>query len=424
MRIRPLLVPLLLAGSSLLACTAASSGDDGVSGDEAITSHEANILDFQFQAEVVGEGDADARRTIVSQLMYVQGMLTTAAKGNAHVGNVKLSDVVESAEGGKKRITYKASLPVAWPKDQPRVATYDLPLPLDTTRLDAFNEKYDGKCGRNAYGLDSFWHDWNPGQEGCAIDDADVSRAKATLTPHPKETKNQYPEYAEIWRDERLDVVAIFGIISSDTPGDWGYIEAGRFLDASSALLTGADLRENAKSSSILKDQTLTGKVTIGGRLRDVKVDVLVVHELQSVGSDFEARYAPLSAAADMVLYNGHAGLGKNVNALARKGTVTPGKYQLMLLNGCQTFAYIDTTIFDRRREANGAAADPDGTRFLDVVGNALPGYANNLADMSAALVTAAAKADQPTHYNALLEGMPASHIVVVFGEEDNVFRP
>jgi hypothetical protein len=395
----------LLASTFFFACAQPPS-DEAVGGDDAITSETATILDFQFDAEVVASTRTDARKAIVSQLMYTQGILTTEGNGNGHVGNVALSNVRETIEGDKKRIAYTASLPVAWPKDLATPIAYELALPLDSTRFDAFNAKYDGRCGRNEYGQDSFWHDWNPKASGCTIDDADVSRSTVTVAPHAKETKNKYPEYDLIWEDDRLDVVAIFGIITSNTPGDWGYYEAKRFVDGSSSRLAGARVTENATSPSILKDTTITGKVTIGGRERDVKVDVLVVYELKTVGRDFDARYDVLSEKADLVLYNGHAGLGENVNALARKGKVAPNKYQLLLLNGCQTFAYIDTTLTDRRREANGDA-DPNGTRFLDVIGNALPGYANNLANMSNDVFDAVVQADTPRHYNDLIRGMP-----------------
>lgn len=418
---RRLLFIGLLASTSFFAC--ASPPDEASGGDDAITSETANILDFRFDAEVIASTRTDARNAIVSQLMYTQGILTTAGNGNGHVGNVKLSNVRETVEGGKKRVAYTASLPVAWPKYGATPTTYDLTLPLDSTSFDAFNAKYDGRCGRNEYGQDSFWHDWNPNAGGCAIDAADVSTSHVTVAPHAKETKNKYPEYDLIWEDDRLDVVAIFGIITSNTPNDWGYLEAQRFADGARGRLRDAQVTDNAPSPSVLKDTTITGKVTIAGRERDVKVDVLVVYELKSVGRDFDARYDALSEEADMVLYNGHAGLGENVNALARKGKVAPNKYQLLLLNGCQTFAYIDTTLTDRRREANGDA-DPDGTRFLDVVGNALPGYAHNLANMSNDLFDAVVQADAPRHYNDLLRGMPANHIVVVFGEEDNRFTP
>ena len=423
MRLRHLLPVVLFSSSAWLGACAAPEAEDASAGDDAITSNDARILDFEFEAEVIASRNVDARTAIVSQLMYTQGILTTAHHGNGHVGNVKLSNVTETPSGDAKRITYKASLPVAWPKGAPTPESYELPLPVDATNFDAFNAKYDGRCGRNEYGQDTFWHDWNPKAAGCAVDDADVSRGAATVKAHAQETKNKYPEYDQMWKDDRLDVVAIFGIISSNTPGDWGYMEASTFAANSRNRLSGAAVTDNAPSRSILKDTTITGKAMVGGRERDVKVDILVVNELQHVGGDFEARYDALSEQADMIMYNGHAGLGKNVNALARKGKVAAGKYQLVLLNGCQTFAYLDTTMTDRRREANGAS-DPDGTKFLDIVGNALPGWANNLASMSNDLYDAAINADSPKHYNELLSGMPQSHIVVVFGEEDNAFEP
>ena len=413
----------LVASTSLFACSA-SPAEDAEGSNGAITSNAAKILDFKFSAEVVAESNVEARKAVVSQLMYAQGILTTAQHGNGHIGNVKLSNVTETPEGDKKRIKYNASLPVAWPEGVDKPTSYDLPLPLDATAFDAFNAKYDGKCGRNEYGQSDFWHDWNPKAAGCTVDGADVSRAKATqIAAHPQETKNKYPEYTEMWKDDRLDVVAIFGIITSNEPGDYGYSEAQSFLDASKALLTGAEVKDNAASDSVLKDQTLTGKITIGGAAKDVKVDVIVVQELQSVGADFDTRYDALSEQADMILYNGHAGLGKNVNALAKKGKVAKDKYQLVLLNGCQTFAYIDTTLNDRRKEAN-EAKDPDGTKYIDVMGNALPGYAHNLASISSTLFAAAAKPGEPKHYNDLMTTMPENHIVVVFGEEDNQFTP
>ena len=48
-----------------------------------------------------------------------------------------------------------------------------------TDKLAAFNAKYDGRCGRNEYGVESFWHDFRPGASGCTLDDADVTRATA-----------------------------------------------------------------------------------------------------------------------------------------------------------------------------------------------------------------------------------------------------
>jgi hypothetical protein len=426
---RSLLLPasLLLLSTAVGACSSATI-EDAEAGNDAITSNDGKILDFTFKGEVVANEGVKARTAIIAQLAYTQGILTTAERGNGQVGQVKLTEVVESPSvKGKKTITYTAQLPVAWPKDGGAVPeAYDLPVPKDVTALDAFNAKYDGKCGTNEYGVENFWHDWNPKADGCTIADADVTRSRATVKPFASETTGKFPEYDLMWKDNELDVVAVFGLIDGgvDTESDFGVGEFNRFIAGAQALVSKPSVKKNAKSASVLRDTTITGTVTIAGQKRPVKIDVLLVHEVKSVGADFDKRYDPISAKADLIMYDGHAGLGQNVNALARKGKVVAGKYQLVLLNGCQTFAYIDTTMNDRRIEANGAATDPNGTKFMDVMGNALPGFANNLASMSLSLLGASLKTDKPKSFNDLMNGMPTEHLVVVFGEEDNRFKP
>lgn len=399
-------------------------GDDDVGRQaDAITSSAAQVLDFRFSTTVLANLDVEARKAVVSQLMYAQGVLMSANNGNGHIGSVELMNVRENTDADKKHIVYDASLPVAWPRDLPTPEHYELALPLDTTAFDAFNAKYDGRCGQNQHGAENFWLDWNPRAEGCSFDD-DVARVQVNVSPHARETKDKYPEYDRIWSDGRLDVVAIFGIVDSNTPNDWAYSEEKTFVDSVKKRLTGATLTVNGHDGvSLLKNTTLTGKTGFGDHFRDVKVDVLVVDALKDASSEFDARYDALSERADLILYNGHAGLGENVRALGRKGKVVAGKYQLVLVNGCQSFAYIDTTMVDRRRAANGSN-DPNGTRFLDVVGNAMPSYANNLANVSLKLYDAAIDASSPRSYASLLDEMPDSHIAVVFGEEDNTFSP
>jgi hypothetical protein len=418
---------LLLFAGSLLAATALGCAQDVAdddAGDDAITSNDAKILSFKFEADVVAPKTTETRAAVLSQLAYVQGMLTTTQSGNGHVGHVELSNVRETVSGDKKTIHYSALLPVAWPKGKKSPKTYDLVLPKDTTALDDFNSKYDGKCGKDEYGVGDFWHDWNPKATGCKLDEADVVHARAGVTKYAGETTNKYPEYDKIWEDGRLDVVAMFGIIESNTPGDIGISEYESFVSNVQGLVKNPTTKTAMTSNSVLRDTTIAGTVDYKGQARPVTVTVFLVEALKDAGPDFDARYAQVNGKADLILYNGHAGLGKNVNALMRKGTVEKGKYQLVLLNGCQTFAYIDTTMNERRTQVNGVQDDPKGTKYLDVIGNTLPGYANNLSRMATSVFTAAAKADQPRSFNDLLKDMPPEHIVVVFGEEDNAFKP
>ncbi len=416
------LLSVLVAAMSDLACS--TEHTPTATTESAITSELADILDFRFTGEVIGPSGGSARKAIVAQLMYAQGILTTAKHGNGQIRNVKLTNVRETAAGEKRRITYDASMPVAWPQGLAAPSSYELTLPLDVTSLDSFDEKYDGRCGRIQHGKHTFWHDFNPKARRCAFDDTDVSRAVVTVAPHQGETENKYPEYDLLWADDRLDVVAIFGIIESKKkPDDYGFSEAQKFVQNTKGQLVDARANDNEPSESILVHTTVNGKAKVRGRLRDVNVDVFVVNKIERTGEDFDARYDALSETADMIMYNGHTDSGEGLDALSRKGNVTAGHYQLVLLNGCQSFALMDETMTERRRAANGDD-DPNGTKFLDVVTNALPGYADTLASVSSSVLAAAIGVDAPKNYNELLSTMPEANIAVVFGEEDNRFSP
>lgn len=231
----------------------------------------------------------------------------------------------ESSDGAKKHVAYRVSLPVAWPRDSSAPATYALAFPRDVTALDAFDRKYDGHCGSSEHGDGTFWHDWNPRASDCTTGD-DVVSALATVTPHA-DGKLRYPEYDRIWSDGRLDVTAIFGIIDRpDLAEDWGYTEAAEFLTNAASLLHDVKVSHNRLTPSFLGDVTVTGTATIHGRERAVTIDALVVDTLADAGADFDARYDALSERADLVLYNGHAGLGANTSSLSKRGRVAPSR--------------------------------------------------------------------------------------------------
>jgi hypothetical protein len=149
----------------------------------------------------------------------------------------------------------------------------------------------------------------------------------------------------------------------------------------------------------------------------------VLVNEVNSAGDAFNKRYEALSAKADVIIYYGHSGLGKNINTLAKHTTATRGQYTLVYLYGCQTLGYLGSAMHDARIESNGKAADPEGTKFLDVISTALPAYGDG-GESNLALYRAMLRPDQPKTFNELISGMSDSHLVVVFGEHDNTFKP
>ncbi len=418
------LLACLSLAATTLACGSDAAAPDDTEGDEApITSNDAQIVDFTFTSEVLAPKAEDTRKAIVSQLFYTIGALTTEHEANGQVGRVETSNVAESVEGDLKRIKYTAKLPVAWPKGKAVPRTYTVVVPKDVTKLGAFNAKYDGKCGRNEYGQDVFWHDFNPIAAGCTVDAVDVAKSRAKVTKNKTVTQGKYPEYAKVWEDGALNVVAIFGYADSGGPSDVGEQEFVEFVRRAKDLVPGATSTDNRASGSIHKDITVKAKVRVQGADRDVTITSLLIGSLFAAGADFDRRYDPLSEKADLVVYNGHSELSKNTNSLARKGKVAPKQYQLFFFDSCDTYAYLDTKLADRRREVNGAD-DPTGSKYLDIATNVLPSYFHNYAASSLSFVKALTQRDAPRTYNQILTELPSDQVVVVSGEDDNTFKP
>jgi len=410
-------------GIAMTACAGPSESEDASPSEDAITSNDGTPLELRFTGEVDARESDTARGAIASQLQYVQGILTTAVKANGQAGMPTLKNVRETVTGDKKKITYEASLAVIWPKGRATPATYDLVLPKDVTALAAFNAKYDGACGRNEYGQETFWHDFNPIATGCRVEDGDVVRARATVQAHPQTTQGKFPEYDKIWADDSLDVVAVFGIIASNTPSDEGARTREQILNEATSSLQGAVRTDAPAMSGVIADSTVSGTIQIDGRAKKVNVTGILVQEASSAGSAFERRYSEVTAKADVIIYEGHSGLGKNINALARNTGATAAKYQLVYFYGCQTLAYLGPAMHEKRIALNGAANDPDGTKYLDIIATALPAYGDN-GRSTLGLYRAMLDTRTPKTFNDLIKGISPLHLTAVFGEHDNTFQP
>ena len=401
--------PAALALLAVVACAAPAAEDDSAGDDEALTSKDAQILDYAFDGELIASPNDDAKKAIVSQLFWTVGPLTTLHQANAQVGRVELSNVVETVADGKKKVTYRAKLPVAWPKGAHVDATQPLVLPRDVSAasITAFATRYDRVCGvrEDAVALEELWYNFDPTLASCHLADADVLRIQATTQRDPHVTRTKYPEYDLVWQDGALDVVSVFN--SHD--GSGRREEVQKFVDGTKSRLENAVVTEPPATGSFLRDITIDGK-SHGQR---VTIHALEIDSLYESGPDFEQRYAPLSAKTDLVTYVGHSVLGKNTRALSKMSIATPGRYQLFFFNSCDSFAYADTTLTDKR-----------STQFLDVMTNVLPSFVDNESDSLLVVLGALLDRAHPASYTKLLGGFPHDQMVVVWGEDDNRFRP
>lgn len=398
--------------------------------EQRFSSALATELDFEFDGQVVASSSYDARASIDEQLLFSIGHLN-GDRGVGRLDRVELSSMQSAAQpDGTVLVSYHAKLPVAWGSKTQLPTNYALTLPkkVDYASVEAFTQKYNPSCveaGAHDVDSGSIWYYYRPKRSGCALDPAEVVKFTATVTKSAENTTGKYPEYHKVWEDGVLRVVAIFGKYEDGaTSGDVGISGYNSFVRSVRAELASGSLVTTP--AVVPTDPGVnTPDITFEATLPDGKqvvVNALLVDNVRTAGPVFDARYKELSTRADLIAYNGHAGLGANVRALARKGAFEAGRYLIVFMDGCDTFAYVDGYLAQTRAAVN--PDDPTGTKYMDIVTNAMPAYFSSMPRSSMALIRALMKSDAPLTYEQIFKGIDASQVVLVTGEEDNAYYP
>ena len=433
------LTALVAAGCSSDADPAESSGGTFDVGDEDMTklddgksdsSVEAVIVDFEFDGELLTTSSWSPESKIEDQLLYTIGHLN----GDRAVGRldrVVLTNVKSANENGTYRITYHAKLPVAWGQRSNVPAEYTLKLPINvgSDGFNKFTEKYSHTCiDPHAHDVDagSMWYYYRPNTSGCSLDDADVMKTTATVTLSNVNTTGKYPEYHKVWEDDELRILAVFGKYEdgATTSSDAGISAFNRFVSSIRSELASFNLvttpAEIPSSPGVATPDVMFEATLADGK--KVQVNALLVDNVSSAGSTFNARYEGLSTHADFITYNGHAGLGQNVRALASKGKWATGQYVIVFLNGCDSYTYVDSALADAHMAVN--SDDTVGTKYLDTVTNALPAFFASMSNATMAMVRGLMSYDAPKTYEQIFKSVDSSQVVIVSGEQDNEYFP
>jgi hypothetical protein len=366
MRIRPLfaLLPALL-----LACSAQTDGGEDdltKTGEDDFTSNQASLLDFEFDGDVTATSVFNAQSLINDQMLYTIGQLN-GSKAVGRLDRLVLTEVKKTAVEGKTKITYNAKRPGSWGTKTNLPASYELILPSDASfeGQEAFTKEYLHSCvelGAHDVDSGSMWYYYRPARSGCQLKPTDVVRFTAKVTPSTENTTGKYPEYDKVWEDGALNVVAIFGKYEDGkTSGDAGIDAYNRFVRETRAALGGTvtTVPESVPQNPGVAAPDVTFNATLADG-KKVSVTALLVDNIRTADARFNERYNALSTNADLIAYNGHAGLGQNVRALAQKGTWKAGKYVIVFMNGCDTVAYVDGSLAQTRARIN--PDDPTGT--------------------------------------------------------------
>ena len=429
-----LLAAALIAAPLTAACTDVDpyAGEDVKADDGKADSSALGVfLDATFDGKLVIDSSWDDRQTIQDHLLYTVGQLN----GLTAVGRVdkaELSNIKKTSVGGKTQITYTVKLPIIWDKRNAIPDTLELTMPNDMSYAgqDAFAMKYKDHCvdwGAHEVDSGSMFYYFRPKASGCTLADADVTKVNAALSPSPTSTTGKFPEYDKIWEDGTLNVVAIFGKYEDGaTSGDAGIDGYNEFIGAMKGALASHNL--TTVPASVPSNPGVTSPdIEFNGTLADGKKIHVVALLTDNINTGlqqpaFRARYETLSTRADFIVYNGHAGLGSNIRALASAGKWVTGQYVVVFMNGCDTFAYIDGSLSQAHKALN--ADDTTGWKYLDMVNNGEPAFFASMAGDSMALFEAFIGYDNPQTYEQIFSHVDQSQLVMVTGEQDNVFTP
>jgi hypothetical protein len=408
----------------LMASLAGCGGSDPAhTSDDPFSSARATLYDFEFDGSLTTSSSANNTGTIRAQLMYTLGQIN-GEPGVSRLSKLTLTNVSGAWSGSLYTIKYHAKLPVAWgdKNNGPSSYTFILPKRVDSTGQSAFTTKYGPTCNDgepDSVDVANYWYHYRPQADGCNLAPADIVSLPAKVTRSTLNTDGKYPEYQKVWEDGSLRVVALFAKYAvGDTGNDDAGIDAyNRFVQAVAAELPGA-----RTTPATVNSVPGVAQPDITFQTDTVEVVAMLVDGVPNMTTAQNTRYAQLTPGADVILYNGHAGLGANVAALSKKGYFFPDTYQIVFMNGCDTFAYIDNTLATTRAALN--PSDPTGTKFMDTIANAMPAYFNSMPDASMALIRALENQADPQSYDQIFAGIDPSQVVVVTGEEDNVFTP
>ncbi len=270
-----------------------------------------------------------------------------------------------------------------------------------------------------------FWYYYRPDQYGCTLEQSDIVKIDATVSPSLIHTTGKYPEYHKIWEDDVFEVVAIFGKYKDEAGNeDVGVQAYNSFLQEVKQSLSEAQV--STTPSNLPNNPGIEiPKMTINGTFadgRNVQISMFLVDSVGTANSTFWSEYESLTPTADFIVYNGHSGLGANIRKLARRGKWKTGQYVIVFMNGCDTYAYVDSALADAHAAVN--PDDPDGTKYVDVVANAMPSFFSSMPLATMALVGGLMDNENPRTYEKIFERVDRREVVLVTGEHDNVYYP
>ena len=369
---------------------------------------------------------------IKQQLKYAIGQLNGIYGGVAQkVDDIAIIAVNPLREGFQ--VEYSATLTLSWPREKRLPRVYNLILPEGGSfdyRQDFFDQY--GPKGPNgkacvdshatSVGASYFWYYYRPLNRGCPLAarrlPIGVESVPAQLSLSDTNTSGKSPEYGKIWEDGQLVVTAVFGKAThgSQSDSDAGVTSYRQFYDQLRGTF-GVPLSTSLPVGVRPGINRPSFHATFSTPHGVLDVDATLIESPREVDIEFIQKFEQRTLLSDFVSYSGHSGLGKNIRAFTQMGKFRQDQYQVYLINGCDSYSYVDKTLLDSHAQVNPGFLP---SKHLEIVTNAMPSYFHSNSRSNMELIKGFV--GKTKTYREILFGFDRAQRAAVVGEEDNLW--
>ncbi len=431
----------------LLLGTSSAFAYYGKSATEAMLTYEATI-------EVKkGTSPVELDAAIQEQISYLMGTFQSASfidafKNPGVLGEDNTTKVLGSEpapEAGRIRYRYKFKGKTVFRKNAFRagsnVRKIPITLPLALDRIYQLGVVgHENLCTDEHYNSEGdFWYFWDPEMPNCPLrgNDTDVVRVTGKLEKLENTTLT-YPEYDRLFGENgngsTFEVSIFLGYIDDITRPYSAHRKDDAFLAMKDVE---AYLADNKYDLTMKKDafrlseagekkganfyRVYEKPLKVFGKQIKARVKILLADtDINSKDPTFHAFLVPAFENSDVLVYDGHSGLGGNLHLdYLPPIKFSKAKYQIFFFNGCSSYPYYNG-MFMKAKGRSGS---------LDVVTSGLPTLASTASPNVQAFLDGFLSGKALSYQKILgdLEksnGEEGTYLVGVNGDEDNKFKP
>ena len=307
--------------------------------------------------------------------------------------------------------------------------TFNIPYNPSTLFRDS-----EGKCMAKEAEESNFWYHWEPLTPGCPlVENTHYYQFTAQLTTLAN-TTNSYPLYEKLVDANKvIKMTMFFGFSTYNFPDwtpngadDWGikgYNSQRDYLKKlgyTETIWTPAQVGQlyQAKDGYV----PYIVELNLPGQLANVRIRLVLLDSGYNANSKaFHALLKEALALESVVIYNGHSGIGHNLDLAAIeklrgiKIAMNPN-YQILFLGSCVPYSYYTDMFFSRKK----SALDINGTLNLDIMSYGKESTFMNQEDATLTMaITRYSQNGTRTSYQTMIRAS-SNYFFGVNGDEDN----